>query len=97
MTIAPTREIDGSEQLAPGRWQIDQSHSSASFIVRHLGLSKVRGRFGDFTGAVVVAERPEDSSVSVSIDAASIDTRDAGPRRAPARRRLLRRGDATRR
>lgn len=78
MTIAPTREIDGTEQLAPGRWQIDQSHSSASFVVRHLGLSKVRGQFGDFTGTVVVAERPEDSSVSVSIDATSIDTRDAG-------------------
>ncbi|MDQ3147621.1 MAG: YceI family protein [Actinomycetota bacterium] len=78
MTIAPTREIDGTELPAPGRWQIDPSHTSANFTVRHLGLSKVRGRFGELTGSMVVAERPEDSSVSVSIDASSIDTHDAG-------------------
>ena len=60
-----------------GSWKIDPSHSSVGFSVRHLGVAKVRGRFADFDGTVHVAERPEDSSVAVEIQAASIDTRDA--------------------
>jgi polyisoprenoid-binding protein YceI len=73
MSIA-TREIAGVELPAPGRWHIDPAHSSAEFVVRHLGLSRVRGRFRSFGGVAKVAERPEDSSVSVELDAASIDT-----------------------
>jgi polyisoprenoid-binding protein YceI len=46
------------------------------FVVRHLMVSKVRGQFSQFEGTVVVAENPTDSKVEVSIDAASIDTRD---------------------
>ena len=61
-----------------GTWNIDPSHSEVGFSVRHLGISKTRGRFGAFTGAITVAEVPEDSSVTVEIDVASIDTRDAG-------------------
>jgi polyisoprenoid-binding protein YceI len=63
---------------AVGTWTIDPSHSEVGFTVRHLGISKTRGRFGAFTGDIVVAERPEDSRVTVEIDAASIDTTDAG-------------------
>jgi polyisoprenoid-binding protein YceI len=61
-----------------GTWTIDPSHSEVSFKVRHLGISKTRGRFGAFSGDIVVAEQPEDSRVSVEIDAASIDTKDQG-------------------
>lgn len=61
-----------------GTWNIDPSHSEVGFSVRHLGISKTRGRFGAFTGAITVADRPEDSSVTVEIDIASVDTRDAG-------------------
>jgi polyisoprenoid-binding protein YceI len=46
------------------------------FKVKHLGLAKTRGRFGTLQGAVQVGERPEDSSVAVTIDAASIDSND---------------------
>lgn len=60
----------------PGTWSVDASHTEVGFVVRHLGLAKVRGRFGAVEGAVVVGERPEDSSVEVSIDASGIDTRD---------------------
>jgi polyisoprenoid-binding protein YceI len=63
---------------ATGTWSIDASHSEVGFSVRHLGISKTKGRFGTFTGDIVVAERPEDSRVDVVIDAASVDTRDAG-------------------
>jgi polyisoprenoid-binding protein YceI len=61
-----------------GTWTIDPSHSEVSFKVRHLGISKTRGRFGSFRGDIVVAEQPEESRVAVEIDAASIDTKDEG-------------------
>jgi polyisoprenoid-binding protein YceI len=63
---------------ATGTWTIDPSHSEVSFKVRHLGISKTRGRFGSFRGDIVVADEPEQSRVAVEIDAASIDTKDAG-------------------
>ncbi len=53
---------------------IDKSHSEVTFQVRHL-VTKVRGRFSDFSGTIQFDRlRPEESSVSFSIDAASIDT-----------------------
>ena len=73
MTSTETRTLP-----ATGTWSIDASHSEVGFSVRHLGISKTKGRFGSFRGDIVVAERPEDSRVAVEIDAASVDTRDAG-------------------
>ena len=53
---------------------IDKTHSEVAFQVRHL-LTKVRGRFSDFTGSIVFdQEHPERSSASLTIDASSIDT-----------------------
>src|SRR5687767_11403684 len=63
---------------ATGTWTIDPSHSEVGFSVRHLGISKTRGRFGSFRGDIVVAEQPEQSRVTVEIDADSVDTKDAG-------------------
>jgi polyisoprenoid-binding protein YceI len=55
-------------------FEIDRSHSEVDFQVRHL-LSKVRGRFNDFSGAIEFDhEQPERSRVDVTIQAASIDT-----------------------
>lgn len=68
------RTLDGIEIPAPGVWEIDRAHSAVGFSVRHLMVAKVRGRFGSFAGTIQVADRPEDSSVEVAIDAASIDT-----------------------
>lgn len=62
----------------PATWTIDPSHSEISFSVRHLGLARVRGRFDKFSGQIVTAENVLDSTVSVAIDAASIDTNDSG-------------------
>ncbi len=76
-TAAATRNVNGVELPAPGAWVIDPSHSSVEVIARHMVISKVRGRFDAFTGTVVVADRPEDSSVELTIDAASISTGDA--------------------
>ena len=55
-------------------YQIDPAHSEVTFQVRHL-LTKVRGRFSTFAGAVAFdADAPEHSSVEVTIDTSSIDT-----------------------
>jgi polyisoprenoid-binding protein YceI len=55
-------------------YSIDKAHSEVTFQVRHL-LTKVRGRFSDFDGTIDYDEqKPEESSVEVTIRAASIDT-----------------------
>jgi polyisoprenoid-binding protein YceI len=55
-------------------YAIDKMHSEVTFQVRHL-LTKVRGRFTEFAGTVVLdPERPEQSSASLTIEASSVDT-----------------------
>jgi len=60
-----------------GVWNIDPVHSEVSFSVRHMMVSKVRGRFGTFEGQIVTAADPLQSSVTATIDLSSIDTNDA--------------------
>jgi polyisoprenoid-binding protein YceI len=57
-----------------GTWAIDPVHSEVSFTVRHMMVSKVRGRFDKFEGTIVTAENPLDSSVTASVDLSSINT-----------------------
>jgi polyisoprenoid-binding protein YceI len=60
----------------PPTWQIDPNHSAAQFSVRHMMISTVRGQFQKMTGTVQFdPAEPAKSSVDVTIDAASIDTR----------------------
>lgn len=59
-----------------GTYAIDPSHSSVEAIARHLMVTKVRARFAIASGTVVVADDIADSTVTVEIDAASIDTGD---------------------
>ena len=75
-TAQLVRTVEGRHVPEPGDYVIDVSHSTVEFAVRHLMISKVRGRFGSYSGTVTVAERPEDSSVRVSIDAGSVSTND---------------------
>lgn len=64
--------------MPPITYQIDSAHSSVHFSVRHLMLSNVRGEFGKVSGTVNYdAQNPANSSVEATIDAASINTRDA--------------------
>lgn len=59
------------------RYVIDPSHSHAAFSVRHLMVSNVRGEFQRFSGEVSYdPARPEATAVNVSIDVASINTRE---------------------
>jgi len=71
-----SRTVEGLQVPEAGTWEIDPSHSQVGFTVRHLMVAKVRGQFNGFDGAIDIASRPEDSSVTVTIDAASIDTHD---------------------
>jgi polyisoprenoid-binding protein YceI len=66
--------VEGVELPPVGTWTFDKAHTSVEFVARHM-LTKVRGRFNAFEGAVVLAERPEDSHVEIEIDAASIETK----------------------
>ena len=68
--------------LAPpasgSEWEIDASHSSAQFAVRHFMVSTVRGTFGTLSGAVNLDEQDiTQSSVTAEVDVTSIDTREA--------------------
>jgi polyisoprenoid-binding protein YceI len=71
MTSATTTSIPG---YVAGTWDIDASHSDVSFTVRHMMVSKVRGRFGKFSGEIITGENLTDSAVTATIDATSIDT-----------------------
>src|SRR6266849_5222735 len=62
---------------ANSTWQIDPQHSSAQFAVRHLGLSTVRGAFSKLSGTMVLDDQDiTKSSVEVSIDVNTVDTRE---------------------
>jgi polyisoprenoid-binding protein YceI len=61
---------------ATSTWQIDPNHSAAQFAVRHLAISTVRGAFTKVSGTVQLDDKDvSKSSVDVTIDAASVDTR----------------------
>jgi polyisoprenoid-binding protein YceI len=80
--------LAASPALAAETYSIDKNHSEASFQIRHLGISNVRGRFEDFDGTVNIDKaKPDASSVEFTIQAASINTN------APDRDKHLRSAD----
>ena len=57
-------------------WTIDPTHSTIEFVAKHMMITTVKGRFADFEGTIVADETNlADSSVEVTMKAASIDTR----------------------
>ena len=61
-----------------GTYTLDPAHTRIGFVARHAMVTKVRGSFDEFAGtAVLDGDNPANSSVRVTIDAASIDTRNA--------------------
>lgn len=57
-----------------GTWTLDDQHSRVGFVAKHLMVTKVRGAFTSYSGTIDVADPIEESTVSVEIDAASIET-----------------------
>jgi polyisoprenoid-binding protein YceI len=72
--MTSTSEGIRTTQLSTGTWAIDPVHSSIEFSVRHLMVSKVRGRFDTFSGAIVIAE---DGTPSVTAEIA-VDSVNSG-------------------
>jgi polyisoprenoid-binding protein YceI len=71
-TLAP------SYTTLTGTYTLDPTHTRIGFVARHAMVTKVRGSFNEFEGtATVDGDNPANSSVRVTIDAASIDTRNA--------------------
>jgi polyisoprenoid-binding protein YceI len=62
--------------IPAGTWNIDASHSSIEFRVKHMGIATVKGQFRDFSGALIVGDTPDATSATGTVDAASIDTRE---------------------
>ncbi|MDQ4068110.1 MAG: YceI family protein [Actinomycetota bacterium] len=76
MATTLTREYQGVQIPEAGTYVLDQGHTTVEFVGRHLMITKVRGRFTDFDGTIVIGQSPEDSSVEVTINAASVNSSD---------------------
>ena len=74
MTTLTAETIPG---YRTGTWTVDHAHTEIGFSVRHLAISKVKGVFESFDATVTAAENPLDSSVTVTVDMASINTKNA--------------------
>lgn len=73
--VEPRMAYAAETPLGTAHYTIDPNHASIYFIVTHLGLSQINGRFDKFEGKIVEdAQNPENSSVTFSADASSIDT-----------------------
>jgi polyisoprenoid-binding protein YceI len=76
LTMVVALAVSAVAAAQTGTWQIDPNHSTAQFAVKHLGVSTVRGAFTKVSGSATYDQAdPSKSSVDVSIDASSVDTR----------------------
>jgi len=57
-----------------GSWVVDPSHSSIAFVAKHLGFTKVRGTFSEYSATVNVGDSLENSSVNAEINLLSVST-----------------------
>ena len=69
-----TTTSDTIPGYAAGTWVLDPAHSELSFSVRHLAISKVKGKFEKFDVTVVTSENPLDTTLTASIDVSSVNT-----------------------
>lgn len=76
--MRPFADVRLGMLVPPGTWAIDPPRSMVGFDIRHLKLTKVRGRFGDVEG-VIRCNGTDAVSITGSVGVASIDTGD--PRR----------------
>lgn len=72
--MATSQHDTSTAQLT--RWEIDPAHTTVEFAAKHMMITTVKGRFSDVSGTIEADEaHPDGSSTEVSMDAASIDTR----------------------
>ncbi|WP_432564657.1 YceI family protein [Kineococcus sp. SYSU DK003] len=73
-TATATGTLPAVPGYVAGTWTIDPVHSEISFTVRHMAVSKVRGRLGTVSGALVTSDDPAASSVTAEVDVTTITT-----------------------
>lgn len=74
MMLVFSLSAHGAQDYLPGTYKIDPAHSRADFVVSHLVISEVSGRFNDISGSIILDEKFSKSNVDVSIPVNSIDT-----------------------
>ncbi len=60
-----------------GTWTIDAAHSSVGFVVKHMMVSKVRGKFGAVEGTITTTDNPLEAKATATIELSSVDTGNA--------------------
>ena len=70
-----TNATDIHPDYIVGTWTLDPTHSEIAFSVKHLMITKVRGTFETFDVTIVTAENPAESTVTATIDVASVNTK----------------------
>ncbi|MFJ4922586.1 YceI family protein [Streptomyces sp. NPDC088725] len=76
---APTAPVDPALATLTGEYTVDQAHSSIGFSVRHAMVTNVRGSFTQHEGTLYLdGTNPENSTASIDVVMASIDTGDSG-------------------
>ncbi len=73
-TQLPTETTPSIPDYKAGTWHIDPVHSEIGFSARHMMVSKVRGRFTDFSAVLTTADNVLESSVTVEVQLGSIET-----------------------
>jgi len=71
--VVEVKDVDLASAPPAGTYEIDAQHTSAEFVARHM-LTKVRGAFPEIVGTIKLAEKPEDSSVEVELQTATLST-----------------------
>ena len=72
--MARVQTEQGMTQVPAGTWEIDPTHSSVGFEVRHMMIATVRGRFREFEGTLESGDELRDCRVHGTVKMASIDT-----------------------
>lgn len=72
--LAPRTGTNAIPGYLIGTWKADPVHSDIAFSASHLMISKIRGRFTQYDVTIVTADDPLNSSVSATIELASVDT-----------------------
>src|SRR5687767_2542193 len=70
-----TAELTAVPGVVQGTWEIDPAHSTIGAVARHMMITKVRGYFHTFSGAIHVGPTLEETVAEASIDTTSVDTR----------------------
>jgi polyisoprenoid-binding protein YceI len=71
---AGLRVVDGVALPAAGSYVLDPTHTRIGFVARHLMVTKVRGRFGQFEGSITIGDDVASSTAEATIQTVSIDT-----------------------